>query len=115
MSKKFPEYSQLDLPAVNREMLKEWDEKGVFKQSLEIREGNTPYVFYEAALGQRHAGDSPRDSACHQGYFLPLQDDEGVPGASEGRLGYTRASRGAGGGKDAGHHQGGYRQKGLRG
>ncbi len=47
MSKKFPEYSQLDLPGVNREMLKEWDEKGVFKQSLEIREGNTPYVFYE--------------------------------------------------------------------
>ena len=47
MSKRFPEYSQLDLPGVNREMLKEWDEKGVFKQSLEIREGNTPYVFYE--------------------------------------------------------------------
>ncbi len=47
MSKRFPEYSQLDLPGVNREMLKEWDEKGVFKQSLEIREGSPSYVFYE--------------------------------------------------------------------
>ncbi|MDI9604390.1 MAG: isoleucine--tRNA ligase [Bacteroidota bacterium] len=47
MSKRFPEYSQLDLPGVNREMLKEWDEKGVFKQSLEIREGRPSYVFYE--------------------------------------------------------------------
>ncbi|MGI6572710.1 MAG: isoleucine--tRNA ligase [Fermentimonas sp.] len=47
MSEKFPEYSQLDLPGVNREMLKEWDEKGVFKQSLEIREGSPSYVFYE--------------------------------------------------------------------
>ncbi len=47
MSKRFPEYSQLDLPGVNREMLKEWDEKGVFKQSLVIREGSPSYVFYE--------------------------------------------------------------------
>ncbi len=47
MSKKFPEYSHLDLPGINREMLQEWDEKSVFKRSLEVREGNPPYVFYE--------------------------------------------------------------------
>ncbi|WP_298649260.1 isoleucine--tRNA ligase [uncultured Proteiniphilum sp.] len=47
MNKKFPEYSHLDLSAVNREMLKAWDEKEVFRKSLETREGHAPFVFYE--------------------------------------------------------------------
>lgn len=47
MNKKFPEYNQLDLSRVNREMLKTWDEKEVFKKSLETREGHAPFVFYE--------------------------------------------------------------------
>ncbi len=47
MSKKFPEKSSLDLAEVNREMLREWDEKDIFKRSLKSREGNTPFVFYE--------------------------------------------------------------------
>ncbi|SFT00010.1 Isoleucyl-tRNA synthetase [Porphyromonadaceae bacterium NLAE-zl-C104] len=47
MNKKFPEYSHLDLSAINREMLKAWDEKEVFRKSLETREGHTPFVFYE--------------------------------------------------------------------
>ncbi len=47
MSRKFPEYNNLDLSAINKEMLKEWDEKAVFKRSLEIREGNPSFVFYE--------------------------------------------------------------------
>ncbi len=47
MSKKFPEYSNLDLSGINKEMLNEWDEKDVFRQSLKIREGNPSFVFYE--------------------------------------------------------------------
>ncbi|MBF6628594.1 MAG: isoleucine--tRNA ligase [Proteiniphilum sp.] len=47
MSKKFPEYNQLNLSEVNKEMLKVWDEKDVFNKSLESREGNPPFVFYE--------------------------------------------------------------------
>lgn len=47
MNKKFPEYNHLDLSEVNREMLKAWDEKEVFRKSLETREGHTPFVFYE--------------------------------------------------------------------
>lgn len=47
MSRKFPEYSNLDLSRINKEMLKEWDEKGVFEQSLEIREASPSFVFYE--------------------------------------------------------------------
>lgn len=47
MSKKFPEYSNLNLSGINEEMLKEWDEKGVFRKSLEMREGSPSFVFYE--------------------------------------------------------------------
>lgn len=47
MSKKFPEYNQLDLSDVNRKMLKEWDEKDVFRKSLETRDGHPEFVFYE--------------------------------------------------------------------
>src|SRR5690554_2604694 len=47
MSKKFPEHSHLNLSDVNREMLKEWDEKDIFKRSLEIRKGHPDFVFYE--------------------------------------------------------------------
>src|SRR5690554_4845261 len=47
MSRKFPEKNSLNLAEINREMLKEWDEKDIFKRSLEARENNTPFVFYE--------------------------------------------------------------------
>ena len=47
MSKKFPEYSRLDLSEINREILSEWDRKDIFRQSLKIREGDPSFVFYE--------------------------------------------------------------------
>ncbi len=47
MTKRFPEYDQLNLSDVNRAMLEEWDEKDVFKRSLEIRRGHPQFVFYE--------------------------------------------------------------------
>ena len=47
MSKHFPEYNQLNLSEVNKEMLKVWDEKDVFNKSLESREGHPQFVFYE--------------------------------------------------------------------
>ncbi|MCW1734619.1 isoleucine--tRNA ligase [Anaerorudis cellulosivorans] len=47
MKKKFSEYNQLDLSEVNKEMLKEWDEKEIFQKSLEIRQGHPAFVFYE--------------------------------------------------------------------
>ena len=47
MSKKFPENSSLDLAEINREMLNEWDQKDIFKRSLEARKDNTHFVFYE--------------------------------------------------------------------
>lgn len=47
MSKKFTEYSQLNLSEINKEMLRQWDEQNVFRKSLEIREGHPEFVFYE--------------------------------------------------------------------
>lgn len=47
MSNKFPEYTQLNLSAVNKELLEAWDEKDVFAKSLKTREGDPEFVFYE--------------------------------------------------------------------
>jgi isoleucyl-tRNA synthetase len=47
MNKRFTEYSKFDLPNINEEMLKKWREEGLFRKSLEIREGKPSFVFYE--------------------------------------------------------------------
>ncbi|MDO5665430.1 MAG: isoleucine--tRNA ligase [Bacteroidia bacterium] len=47
MSKKFTEYSQLNLSEINKEMLHQWDEQNVFHKSLEIRKNQPEFVFYE--------------------------------------------------------------------
>lgn len=47
MNKIFTEYNQLNLSEVNKEMLKRWDERELFKKSLEMRKGQPEFVFYE--------------------------------------------------------------------
>ncbi len=47
MSNKFPEYNELDLSAINQEILEKWDTLDVFQKSLTTRKGNPEYVFYE--------------------------------------------------------------------
>ena len=47
MSKKFAEYSKLDLSNVNKEVLKKWKDGDIFHKSLETREGHPTFVFYE--------------------------------------------------------------------
>ena len=44
MDKKFTEYSHFDLSAINKEVLKKWDDEQVFHKSLEIRAGARPTV-----------------------------------------------------------------------
>ena len=44
---KYKEYKQLNLSAVADEVLKYWQENDVFQQSIDSREGNEPFVFYE--------------------------------------------------------------------
>lgn len=47
MSVKYKEYSGLNLPAIEKEILAKWEENKTFEKSVKYREGFTPFVFYE--------------------------------------------------------------------
>ncbi len=47
MAATYPEYKQLQLPAIGQELLKQWEVDDTFRKSIEGREGNEPFVFYE--------------------------------------------------------------------
>lgn len=47
MSARYKEYNQLDLPGIAANILKEWEINQTFEKSIQTREGNTPFVFYE--------------------------------------------------------------------
>ena len=47
MSNKFPEYNELDLSAINKEMLEKWDTQDIFQKSLSTRKSKPEFVFYE--------------------------------------------------------------------
>jgi isoleucyl-tRNA synthetase len=47
MSNKYPEYKSFNLSAVNREILSVWNKEKTFEKSLELRQGQPLYVFYE--------------------------------------------------------------------
>ena len=44
---KFREHKGLDLYKVNQEVLKDWDNSDLFHKSIELREGNPSFVFYD--------------------------------------------------------------------
>jgi isoleucyl-tRNA synthetase len=47
MAAKYREFSGLNLPAIEQEILAKWSEKQAFGKSVSLREGATPFVFYE--------------------------------------------------------------------
>jgi len=47
MSAKYREFTGLNLPAFEAEVLAQWTEKQAFEKSVSLREGATPFVFYE--------------------------------------------------------------------
>ncbi len=47
MSAKYTEFSGLNLPAIEKEILAKWKDGQAFEQSVTLREGKTPFVFYE--------------------------------------------------------------------
>jgi isoleucyl-tRNA synthetase len=47
MSLKYKEFSQLNLPSIEKEILGKWNAEQAFEKSVELREGATPFVFYE--------------------------------------------------------------------
>jgi len=47
MSKQYREFTGLHLPSIEKEILAKWSESNAFEKSVSIREGKTPFVFYE--------------------------------------------------------------------
>jgi len=47
MSIKFADYKGLDLPKVAEDVLEFWKKEGIFEKSMNTREGNEPFVFFE--------------------------------------------------------------------
>ncbi|MBS1933367.1 MAG: isoleucine--tRNA ligase [Bacteroidetes bacterium] len=47
MPVKYREYQQLNLPLISKDILEKWEAIHAFEQSVELREGATPFVFYE--------------------------------------------------------------------
>src|SRR5437868_13580948 len=47
MSNKYREFSQLNLPSIEQEILAKWSDTRAFEKSVELREGAEPFVFYE--------------------------------------------------------------------
>jgi isoleucyl-tRNA synthetase len=44
---KYPEFSGLNLPKIEQEILSKWKESQAFEKSISLREGKKPFVFYE--------------------------------------------------------------------
>jgi len=47
MSARYQEYQQLNLPKIGEDILAKWASERAFEKSVELREGATPFVFYE--------------------------------------------------------------------
>ena len=47
MSTKYKEFSGLHLPSIEKEILAMWQKTNAFEQSVDLREGAKPFVFYE--------------------------------------------------------------------
>jgi isoleucyl-tRNA synthetase len=47
MAAKYKEYKQLNLPSIEQDVLSSWASEKTFEQSVSIREGAAPFVFYE--------------------------------------------------------------------
>ena len=93
MKKKFPEYRELDLARVNREVLELWDREQTFDKSMEQRRESKPFIFYE---GPPSANGMPgihhvmartiKDTFCRfktmEGYYVERKagwDTHGLP------------------------------------
>lgn len=47
MANQYQEYNQLNLPQIGKDILQQWEAQQAFEKSVDIREGATPFVFYE--------------------------------------------------------------------
>lgn len=89
----YPEFSGLNMPKIEQELLAKWKADGTFKKSIDNREGALPFVFYE---GPPSANGMPgihhvisrtlKDLVCRyktmQGFQVPRKagwDTHGLP------------------------------------
>ena len=47
MAGQYKEYEKLNLPEIGRTVLDQWKSTHAFQKSIDLREGKTPFVFYE--------------------------------------------------------------------
>jgi isoleucyl-tRNA synthetase len=47
MTARYKEFKHLNLPAIEKEILLKWEREQAFEQSIKVREGAAPFVFYE--------------------------------------------------------------------
>ena len=47
MASRYKEFKNLNLPAIEKEVLERWEREQAFQQSVALREGAEPFVFYE--------------------------------------------------------------------
>jgi len=47
MSQNYPTYNGLNLPNVASRVLEQWEKENIFQKSIETREGNEPFIFFE--------------------------------------------------------------------
>ena len=47
MAARYREYSKLNLPTIEQEILAKWNDIQAFEKSIRLREGATSFVFYE--------------------------------------------------------------------
>ncbi|MBP3773773.1 MAG: isoleucine--tRNA ligase [Bacteroidaceae bacterium] len=110
MKRKFAEHKELNLSQINKQVLQEWMDKGVFGQSLQMKEGCPKFVFFE---GPPSANGHPgihhvlartiKDTVCRyksmRGFSVPRKagwDTHGLPVelSVEKELGITKADIG---------------------
>src|SRR5215217_6265576 len=47
MAIRYKEFKYLNLPSIEKEILEKWEREQAFQKSVELRDGATPFVFYE--------------------------------------------------------------------
>ena len=47
MDNKFPEYKEFNLSKINKEISEVWKKNNTFQKSLDTRDGNPEFIFYE--------------------------------------------------------------------
>ncbi len=111
MSTKYREYKQLNLTEISNQVLEQWERENTFKETLKLREGSKPFIFFEgppSANGQpgiHHVmARTIKDIFCRyksqKGYYVARKagwDTHGLPVelGVEKKLGITKEDIGS--------------------